>query len=342
MVGVFAYGEGGSALGGTTAVELPPRQVQRWFDLRGRVSSINVIAEPGVEPAELSERVAAALPSSARSQTADENAEETANEINDQIGAFLTPALLALAGAAVLVGAFIIFNTFSITVAQRAREFAMLRAIGATRARCSPPSSARRWRSASPPPRSGSPPGLGWRSCSAPVRRGRVRHPARGRGARAADDRDRGGRRRRRDPARRAGAGDPRHPCRPRRGAVDGAAASIAAIAKSGGGDRGADVGRRRRPGGAGPVRRRGPRRAGSRRWPAARWRSSSGSPHRAVHREAARDRGRLSNRARLPHAGTARAGERRSATRAARPSRRPRSWSGSGWSSSSPCSRRG
>ncbi|MET0957737.1 MAG: FtsX-like permease family protein [Solirubrobacterales bacterium] len=134
VVGVFAYGEGGSALGGTTAVELPPRQVQRWFDLRGRVSSINVIAEPGVEPAELSERVAAALPSSARSQTADENAEETANEINDQIGAFLTPALLALAGAAVLVGAFIIFNTFSITVAQRAREFAMLRAIGATRA----------------------------------------------------------------------------------------------------------------------------------------------------------------------------------------------------------------
>jgi putative ABC transport system permease protein len=53
--------------------------------------------------------------------------------VNDQIGAFLTPALLALAGAAVLVGAFIIFNTFSITVAQRTREFAMLRALGATR-----------------------------------------------------------------------------------------------------------------------------------------------------------------------------------------------------------------
>ena len=47
---------------------------------------------------------------------------------------FLTPALLALAGASVLVGAFIIFNTFSITVAQRMREFAMLRALGATRA----------------------------------------------------------------------------------------------------------------------------------------------------------------------------------------------------------------
>ena len=41
--------------------------------------------------------------------------------------------LLALAGAALLVGAFIIFNTFSITVAQRTREFALLRALGATR-----------------------------------------------------------------------------------------------------------------------------------------------------------------------------------------------------------------
>ena len=49
------------------------------------------------------------------------------------IGGFLTPMLLALAGAALLVGAFIIFNTFSITVAQRTREFALLRALGSTR-----------------------------------------------------------------------------------------------------------------------------------------------------------------------------------------------------------------
>jgi putative ABC transport system permease protein len=45
----------------------------------------------------------------------------------------MTPMLFALAGAALLVGAFIIFNTFSITVAQRTREFALLRALGATR-----------------------------------------------------------------------------------------------------------------------------------------------------------------------------------------------------------------
>ena len=59
--------------------------------------------------------------------------DDTANEINDQIGGFLTPALLAFAGAALLVGAFIIFNTFTITVAERTREFALLRTLGATR-----------------------------------------------------------------------------------------------------------------------------------------------------------------------------------------------------------------
>jgi putative ABC transport system permease protein len=132
VVGLFAFGEAGS-LGGTTAIEIPPAEVQRLFDLRDRFSGISVIAEPGVDPGELSDRVEAALPGSVRVQTADENAQESADEINDQIGSFLTPALLALAGAAVLVGAFIIFNTFSITVAQRMREFAMLRALGATR-----------------------------------------------------------------------------------------------------------------------------------------------------------------------------------------------------------------
>ena len=62
-------------------------------------------------------------------QAAAEQASDTAGGIND----FLTPLLLAFAGAAVFAGAFIIFNTFAITVAQRTREFAMLRTIGASR-----------------------------------------------------------------------------------------------------------------------------------------------------------------------------------------------------------------
>ena len=71
--------------------------------------------------------------SRSRGQDRAADAQQTADDINDSIGGFLTPMLLALSGAALLVGAFIIFNTFSITVAQRTREFALLRALGSTR-----------------------------------------------------------------------------------------------------------------------------------------------------------------------------------------------------------------
>ncbi|MBM3147866.1 MAG: FtsX-like permease family protein, partial [Actinobacteria bacterium] len=59
--------------------------------------------------------------------------QEQTQAVGDALDSVLTPALLAFGGVAVLVGAFIIFNTFSITVAQRRREFAMLRTLGATR-----------------------------------------------------------------------------------------------------------------------------------------------------------------------------------------------------------------
>ena len=133
VVGVFAFGEGGSSLGGTSMVTIPTQQVQELYDYDGEVVSIEAIASSGVAPEALARRVRAALPSSLKVQTAEQNAEESADEVNDQIGGFLTPALLAFAGAALLVGAFIIFNTFSITVAQRTREFAVLRSLGATR-----------------------------------------------------------------------------------------------------------------------------------------------------------------------------------------------------------------
>lgn len=133
VVGLLGFGEGASSLGGTTYAELIPSEVERLFDLQGRVTAISVIAEPGVSPESLAARIQTALPGAPKVRTASESAQESADEINDQIGSFLTPALLALAGAAVLVGAFIIFNTFSITVAQRMREFAMLRSLGATR-----------------------------------------------------------------------------------------------------------------------------------------------------------------------------------------------------------------
>src|SRR5829696_6461767 len=65
-------------------------------------------------------------------RTGKEQAEETAGDINESLG-FLTTALLIFAGIAVFVGGFLIFNTFAVTVAQRSREFALLRTLGASR-----------------------------------------------------------------------------------------------------------------------------------------------------------------------------------------------------------------
>ena len=66
-------------------------------------------------------------------KTGEQAAADATNETAASINGFLTPVLLAFAGVSVFVGAFIIFNAFSITVAQRRREFAMLRALGASR-----------------------------------------------------------------------------------------------------------------------------------------------------------------------------------------------------------------
>src|SRR4051812_14691470 len=65
-------------------------------------------------------------------RTGKEAAEEQAQDLSDALG-FLRTALLVFAGVALLVGGFLIFNTFSVTVAQRTKELALLRVIGASR-----------------------------------------------------------------------------------------------------------------------------------------------------------------------------------------------------------------
>ena len=72
------------------------------------------------------------MPSYVKVQTGEQNADQQTSDVESSTN-FITYALLAFAGAAVFVGLFIIFNTYSITVAQRIREFAMLRTLGASR-----------------------------------------------------------------------------------------------------------------------------------------------------------------------------------------------------------------
>ena len=131
VVGSYEFGT--SDPGGTDVVSARLDDVQAWFDRDGEVTSIDVAADDGVSSQELVQRLRPVVPERVEVRTGVAAADETAADINDQIGGFLKPALLAFAGAALLVGAFIIFNTFTITVAERTREFAMLRTLGATR-----------------------------------------------------------------------------------------------------------------------------------------------------------------------------------------------------------------
>lgn len=109
---VGAYDLGSADAGGTDVVSARLEDIQQWFDRDGEVTTINVAAADGVSPEELVARVRQVVPAGVEVRTGAAAADESAAEINDQIGGFLTPALLAFAGAALLVGAFIIFNTF--------------------------------------------------------------------------------------------------------------------------------------------------------------------------------------------------------------------------------------
>ena len=89
-------------------------------------------AGPGTSQEDLRRAVAAALPEGFEATTGDAASARAANRIDEALS-FVTTFLLVFAGVALTVGAFLIVNTFSILVAQRSRELALLRAIGASR-----------------------------------------------------------------------------------------------------------------------------------------------------------------------------------------------------------------
>lgn len=130
--GIVEYGDAAS-VGGATLVVARLHDVQRWFALEGRVTQVVAAGDGAASPEVLATRIDAVLSQNLDVATGDETAQDEAREAADAISGFLTPLLLALGGAALLVGAFIIFNTFAITVAQRTREFGLVRALGATR-----------------------------------------------------------------------------------------------------------------------------------------------------------------------------------------------------------------
>lgn len=99
----------------------------------GTVDAVLVDAEPGVSQEQITARIAEVLPPGVEAITGAELTEEQQDVMGDLMG-FLTTFLLVFAAIGLVVACFTIFNTFQITVTQRLREMALLRAVGATRA----------------------------------------------------------------------------------------------------------------------------------------------------------------------------------------------------------------
>ncbi|HEX3911591.1 MAG TPA: FtsX-like permease family protein [Solirubrobacteraceae bacterium] len=131
IVGIVKFG-GGQSFGGAGTAILTPAEAQYAAGEQGRYDQIDVAATPGVTPAQLRARIRAALPRSVDVRTGEQQAAKNTSDLEVNLG-FLRTFLLVFAYVALVVGAFIIFNTFSITVAQRTREFGLLRTLGASR-----------------------------------------------------------------------------------------------------------------------------------------------------------------------------------------------------------------
>jgi putative ABC transport system permease protein len=129
--GLATFGDVESIGGATVSVVTLP-QAQRLAEQPGKVDSIQVAAEPGATPGQLVSRIERVMPDTVEVKTGQQDADDDTESVQNSLG-FLNTLLLVFAGIAVFVGAFIIFNTFSITVAQRTKEFALLRTMGASR-----------------------------------------------------------------------------------------------------------------------------------------------------------------------------------------------------------------
>ena len=129
--GIVAYGSVDS-LGGATIAVLDIATAQRLFDKVEKLDIVRVAGKEGVSSSELVGEIRPLLPETAQVRTASEQASSDSEETGEGVNIFRY-FLLAFGGIALFVGSFVIANTLSITVAQRVRELATLRTLGASR-----------------------------------------------------------------------------------------------------------------------------------------------------------------------------------------------------------------
>jgi len=130
VVGTAKFGSVKS-MGVTTSAVFDLAAAQQLFGRGNEVDGILVAGREGVPAAELRTRLAEALPQAQVVSAAEQD--RFTLEGLEQFISIIRIALLVFGGVAVLVGAFTIFNTLSITVAQRTRELGLLRMVGAAR-----------------------------------------------------------------------------------------------------------------------------------------------------------------------------------------------------------------
>ena len=131
LTGLVRFGSAGS-VAGTTLAALDLRAAQHLFHKEGKLDEIQLAAAKGTSATELARRVRTALPPTVEATTAAAQAASDSNDLARGLKLFRY-LLLAFGGIALFVGAFVIANTLGITVAQRTRELATLRTLGASR-----------------------------------------------------------------------------------------------------------------------------------------------------------------------------------------------------------------
>ena len=131
VTGIVSFGDVDSLGFGSIAAWDNPT-AQKLFGKEGRYDQVSMAAKPGTSTDELIRAVKPLVPANLEIKDSAKQADEDAANLDSGMAMFRN-VLLGFGGIALFVGAFVIFNTLSITVAQRTREFATLRTLGASR-----------------------------------------------------------------------------------------------------------------------------------------------------------------------------------------------------------------
>jgi len=131
IVGTVKFG-GVSSLGGATLAIFTLPTAQRIFNKPNQFDEIDIAAAHGVSPHRLVRAIRPLLPRGSQVRTGQGQARQATQDTSGFLSIF-QDFLLAFGGVALFVGSFVIANTLSITIAQRTRELATLRTLGATR-----------------------------------------------------------------------------------------------------------------------------------------------------------------------------------------------------------------